>query len=51
MLFQHSNWDLTHQALFLYIYFAKPSYELERAASENAHTCCRELTFLTANFL
>ena len=26
------------QALFLYIYFAQPSYELERPALENAHT-------------
>ena len=26
MLFQHFDWDLTHQILFLYIYFAQPSY-------------------------
>ena len=30
MLFQHFDWDLTHQVLFVYIYFAQPSYELER---------------------
>ena len=38
MLFQHFDWDLTHQILFLYIYFAQPSYELERPALDNAHT-------------
>ena len=38
MLFQNFDWDLTHQVLFLYIYFAQPSYELERPALENAHT-------------
>ena len=38
MLFQHFDWDLTHQILFLYIYFAQPPYELERPALDNAHT-------------
>ena len=38
MLFQHFDWDLTHQVLFLFIYFAQPSYELERPALENALT-------------
>ena len=38
MLSQHFNWDLTHQVLFLYIYFAQPSYELERPILENGHT-------------
>ena len=38
MLFQHFDWDLTHQVLFPYIYFAQPSYELERRALEDAHT-------------
>ena len=51
MLFQHSDWDLTHQVLFLYIYFAQPSYELEIQALENVHIWCRELTFLAANFM
>ena len=49
MLFQHLDWDLTHHALFLYIYFSQPSYELEKPALENAHTwvqttdifCCK----------
>ena len=31
MLFQHFDWDLTHQVLF------QPSYELERPALEDAH--------------
>ena len=38
MLFQHFDRDLTHQVLFLYIYFPQPSYELEIPALENAHT-------------
>ena len=38
MLFQHFDWDLAHQVLFLYIYFPQPSYELEIPALENAHT-------------
>ena len=37
-MFQHFDWDLTHQVLFLYICFAQPSYELKRPALENAHT-------------
>ena len=37
LLFQHFDWDLTHQVLFLYIYFAQQSYELERPALENTH--------------
>ena len=41
MLFQHFDWDLTHQVLFLYIFFAQPSYELERPALENAHSLQR----------
>ena len=51
MLFQHSDWDLTHQALFLYIYFAQPSYNRERPAMEILIPWCRELTFLAENFL
>ena len=38
MLFEHFDWDLTHQVRFLYIYFAQPSHELERPALENGHT-------------
>ena len=37
-MFQYFDWDLTHQVLLLYIYFAQPSYELERPALENTHT-------------
>ena len=38
MLFQHFDWDLAHQVLFLCIYFAQLSYEPERPALENALT-------------
>ena len=38
MLSQYFDWDLTHQVLFLYIYFAQPWYELERPALKNTHT-------------
>ena len=37
-MFQNLDWDLTYQALFLYIYFAQPSSELEKPALEKAHT-------------
>ena len=50
MLFQHSDWDLTHQALFLYIYFAQPSYELERPALENAHTLVQRTDIFSCKF-
>ena len=32
MLFQHFDWDLARQVLFLYIYFAQPSYELGKCS-------------------
>ena len=50
MLFQHFDWDLTHQVLFLYIYFAQPSYELERPALENAHTLVQKTDIFNSNF-
>ena len=50
MLFQHFDWDLTHQVLFLYIYFAQPSYELERPALENAHTLVQRTDIFSCKF-
>ena len=50
MLFQYSDWDLTHEALFLYIYFAQPSYELERPALENAHTLVQRTDIFSCKF-
>ena len=50
MLFQHFDWDLTHQVLFLYIYFAQPSYELERSALENAHTLVQKTDIFSCKF-
>ena len=50
MFFQHSDWDLTHQALFLYIYFAQPSYEVERPALENAHTLVQRTNIFSFKF-
>ena len=50
MLFQHFDWDLTHQVLFLYIYFAQPSYELERPALENAHTLVQRTDIFSSKF-
>ena len=51
MLFQHFDWDLTHQVLFLYIHFAQPSYERDGPALENAHTLLQTTDVLAANFL
>ena len=52
MLFQHFDWDLTHQVRFLYIYFSQPLYELERPAFWKMLILWRrELTFLSAIFL
>ena len=50
MLFQHFDWDLTHQVLFLYIYFAQPSYELERPALENVHTLVQRTDIFSCKF-
>ena len=50
MLFQHFDWDLAHQVLFLYIYFAQPSYELERPILENAHTLVQRTDIFSCNF-
>ena len=50
MFFQHFDWDLTHQVLFLYIYFAQPSYELERPALENAHTLVQRTDIFSWKF-
>ena len=50
MLFQHFDWDLTHQVLFLYIYFAQPSYELERPALENAYTLVQRTDIFSWKF-
>ena len=50
MLFQHFDWDLTHQVLFLYIYFAQPSYELERPVLENAHTLVQRTDIFSCKF-
>ena len=47
--FEHIDWDLTHQVLFLYIYFAKP-YELERPALENAHTLVQRTDIFSSKF-
>ena len=50
MLFQNFDWDLTHQVLFLSIYFVLPSYELERPALENAHTLVRRTDIFSCKF-
>ena len=50
MLFQHFDWDLTHKVLFLYIYFAQPSYELERPALENGHTLVQRTDIFSCKF-
>ena len=50
MLFQHFDWDLTHQVLFLYIYFAQPSYERERPALENAHPLVQRTYIFSCKF-
>ena len=47
---QYFDWDLTHQVLFLYIYFAQPSYELERPALENAHTLVQRTDIFSRKF-
>ena len=49
-MFQHFDWNLTHQELFLYIYFAQPSYELERPALENAHTLAQRTDIFSCKF-
>ena len=49
-MFQHFDWDLTRQLLFLYIYFAQPSYELERPAFENAHTLVQRTDNFSCKF-
>ena len=50
MFFQHFDWDLTHQVLFICIYFAQPSYELERPALENAHTLVQRIDIFSCKF-
>ena len=50
MLFQHFDWGLTHQVPFLYIYFAQPSYELERPTLENAHTFVQRTDIFSCKF-
>ena len=49
-MFQHFDWDLTHQVLFLYIYCAQPSYERERPALENAHTLLQRTDIFSCKF-
>ena len=51
MLFQHFDWDLTYQVLFLH--FAQPSYELEGQALKTGRCSYvgLELIFLATNFL
>ena len=49
-MFQHFDWDLTHQVLFLYIYFAQPSRELERPALENGHTLVQRTDIFSSKF-
>ena len=50
ILFQHFDWDLTHHVLFLYIYFAQPSYEHERPALENVHTLVQRTDIFSCKF-
>ena len=50
MLLQHFDWDLTHQVLFLYIYFTQPLYELERSALENARTLVQRTDIFSSKF-
>ena len=50
MLFQHFDWDPTHQVLFLYISFGQPSYELKRPALENAHTLAQRTDIFSSKF-
>ena len=50
MLFHHFDWDLTHQVLFLCIYFAQSSYERERPALENAHTLVQRTDIFSCKF-
>ena len=50
MLFQHFDWDVTHQIPFLYIYFAQPSYKVERPALENAHTLVQRTDIFSCKF-
>ena len=50
MLFQHFDWDLTHHVLFLYIYFAQPSYKLERPGLEDAHTLVQRTDIFSCEF-
>ena len=50
MLFQHFDRDLTHQILFLYIYFAQRSYERERPAMENGHTLVQKTDIFNCKF-
>ena len=49
MLFQHFDCDLA-QVLFVYIYFAQSSYELERPALENAHTLVQRTDIFSCKF-
>ena len=49
-MFQHFDWDLTHQVLFLYIYFAQPPYELERPALQNAHSLVQRTNIFSCKF-
>ena len=50
MLFQHFDWDLTHQVLFLSIYFAQPSYGLEKPPLENARTLVQRTEIFSCKF-
>ena len=47
---QYFDWDLTHQVLFLYIYFAQPWYERERTALENVYTLVERTDIFSSNF-
>ena len=50
MLLQHFDWNLTHQVLFLYIFFTQPSNELERPALENARTLVQRTDIFSCKF-
>ena len=50
MTLQHFDWDLANQVLFLYIYFAQLSYELERPALENARTLVQRTDIFSSKF-
>ena len=50
-MFQHSGWDLTHQALFFTFILLNHHMNLRDQSWKMLILWCRELTFLAANFL